>query len=238
MNYDEHSAPSLPTHAEPTAAVPCESLVSRLVVDGPQAKTNLDDFVSGVELLPYLEAEPSILITWPGHPTSICKILAGIWQTEPLVQTKDGQLVFPDPARHFDIHFELQVQQWRKRMALFLHFETRPYFSGVKLKSKTDPSSLEQYLHRRHEFIAEMTALGQLPGFKISTGTVQIGKAVYDFDGKTAEEARAWLQPVIDEVACTVNHALHRVDQRRRAASHTLLNTSIADLPSGTVSPI
>jgi hypothetical protein len=189
-----------------------------LVVDGPQAKTHLDDFVSKIELLPYLDAEPSILVTWPGHPTSICKIRAGIWQTEPLIQMGEGRLIFPNPARHFDIHFELQVHQWVKRMALYLHYETSPYFSGVKLKSKTAPSGLEQYLLRRQEFIAEMTAIGELPGFKIAIGTVQIGKAVYDFNGRTAEEARAWLQPVIDEVACAVNDALNSVDQRRRLA--------------------
>jgi hypothetical protein len=75
-----------------------------------------------------------------------------------------------------------------------------------------------QYYQRRDEFIREFTALEPVPGFKISPGTVQVGKAVYDFDGKTPEEVAAWLAPVIDEVACNVNLALFKVDVSRRLA--------------------
>jgi hypothetical protein len=87
-------------------------LIRCLTVASTQARANLDELAGGLGLLPYLEAEPSVHMNWPGHPTTICKIRAGIWQTEPLTATKDGLLVFPDPERHFDIHFELQVQQF------------------------------------------------------------------------------------------------------------------------------
>ena len=218
-NEESLAVPVPPEMNMTTAALPTETLISRLTVGGVQAKANLDEFVAQIELLPYLEAEPSKLVTWPGHPTTICKIQAGIWQTDPLVESKNGKLVFPDPARHYDVHFELQVLQWRARMALYLHYETNPYFSEVKLRSRAEHASVEQYYQRRNEFIHELTKRVEVPGFKISPGTVQVGKAEYDFAGKTVGEVSAWLQPVIDEVACSVNGALFKVDLRRRIAN-------------------
>lgn len=161
----------------------------------------------------------------------IGKVRAGIWQTDPLKGPKDGPLVFPDPGRHFDIHFELQVQQWKARIALFLHYETNPYFSEDKLRSRAVSASVAQYYQRRQEFIREFSALEGVPGFKISPGIVQIGKAVYDFTGKTVKEVTAWLQPVIDEVGCRVNEALHKVDQKRRLAAGAVHGT---DVPAST----
>ena len=42
---------------------PDDLLLDRLVVPGPEAKTNLDDFATGLDLLPYLEAERATLFT-------------------------------------------------------------------------------------------------------------------------------------------------------------------------------
>jgi hypothetical protein len=246
MKFDEQFAASAPPElTAPNAAHPHAPLISCLTVASTQAKANLDDLVGGLGLLPYLEPEPSILMTWPGHPTTICKIRAGIWQTDPLKGTKDGPLVFPDPARHYDIHFELQVQQWKARMALFLHYETNPYYSEDKLRSRAASASVAQYYQRREELIRELSAMDEVPGFKISPGTVQVGKAVYDFTGKTVEEVAAWLQPVIDEVACNVNLALYKVELRRKlaAASNSLfagIATSVngTNVPAGTASAV
>jgi catabolite regulation protein CreA len=113
-------------------------------------------------------------------------------------------------------------------MALFLHFETNPYYSEDKLRSRAASASVAQYYQRREELIREFTALEAVPGFKISPGNVQVGKAVYDFTGKTVEEVTAWLQPVIDEVACNVNLALYKVDQKRRLAADAVDGTSVS----------
>jgi hypothetical protein len=212
----------LPSASEPSGP---DTLISRLTADGADAKAVLDKFLSGLDLLPYLEAEPSDLKRWLGHPTLIGKLRAGIWQTEPLKGSKTGPIFFPNPARHFDVHFELQVQLWKRRMSLFLHYETNPYHSEDKLRSRAASASVAQYYQRRDEFIREFTVLGEVPGFQISPGTVQIGKAVYDFDGKTVEQVAAWLQPVIDEVGCHVNEALHKVDQKRRLAADAVNGT-------------
>jgi hypothetical protein len=177
----------------------------------------LDTFVARLDLLPYIEAEPAKHFNWPGHPTTVLKIRAGGWRTAPLKGGESGPLIFPSPAEHYDVHFELQVFQWKRRMALYLHYETRPYYSLAKLKARADSSSLTQYYQRRDEFLRELAALGNVPGFPFSPGTVQIGRAEYDFSGRTEDEAVAWLQPVIDEVACRVNEALFNVDRRRRA---------------------
>jgi|ERR1035441_3159128 hypothetical protein len=241
MPFKEEPAAGSP----PEQQDPPETLLASLTIGGAQAKANLDKVVAGLGLLPYLEPEPSILMNWPGHPTTICKIRAGIWQTDPLKGTKDGPLVFPDPARHYDIHFELQVQQWKARMALFLHYETNPYYSEDKLRSRAASASVAQYYQRREELIRELSAMDEVPGFKISPGTVQVGKAVYDFTGKTVEEVAAWLQPVIDEVACNVNLALYKVELRRKlaAASNSLfagIATSVngTNVPAGTASAV
>src|ERR1035441_5783599 len=89
--------------------------------------------------------------------------------------------------------------------------------------------SVAQYYKFRDECIREFTALEPVPSFKISPGTVQIGKAVYDFDGKTPEDVAAWLAPVIDDVACNVNLALYKADLRRRlaVAPNLLVNESV-----------
>ena len=217
MNFDEQFAASEPPEmTAPGIVQPTETLIGRLTAEGAEPSEILDQFLSGLDLLPYLEAEPSELKRWLGHPTLIGKVRAGIWQTEPLTGPKTGPLSFPNPARHFDVHFELQVQLWKRRMSLFLHFETNPYFSEDKLRMWAPQESVAQYYKFRDEFIREFTALEPVPGFKISPGTVQVGKAVYDFDGKTTEEVSAWLQPVIDEVACNVNLALFKVGLRRR----------------------
>src|SRR4051794_8067802 len=79
----------------------------------------LDAFVARLDLLPYLEADPAKHFNWPGHPTTVLKIRAGLWRTAPLKGGESGPLVFLDPAEHYDIHFELQVFQWKKRMALY-----------------------------------------------------------------------------------------------------------------------
>lgn len=86
-------------------------------------------------------------------------------------------------------------------MALYLHYETNPYYSEVKLRSRAEQAAVELYYRRRNEFIEELPALGEVPGFKISPGTVQVGKAEYNFTGKTVREGSAWLQPVIDETS-------------------------------------
>ena len=199
-------------------------LVPQLVGDATKAKAKLNAFVAQLDLLPYLEAEPSQHFNWPGHPTLICKIRAGIWQTERLRETKDGRLTFPDPSQHFDVHFELQVLQRTSHMALYLHYETNPYFSAAKLRSRADGGSLEQYYDLRNDFVREFTALGEVPGFRLSPGIVQIGKAEYDFSGKTVAEVAAWLQPVIDEVACRVNEAFFNVEIRRRIVAQSPTN--------------
>ena len=220
MNFDEQFAASEPPEmTAPGIVQPTETLIGRLTAEGAEPSEILDQFLSGLDLLPYLEAEPSELKRWLGHPTLIGKVRAGIWQTEPLTGPKTGPLSFPNPARHFDVHFELQVQLWKRRMSLFLHFETNPYFSEDKLRMWAPQESVAQYYKFRDEFIREFTALEPVPGFKISPGTVQVGKAVYDFDGKTTEEVSAWLQPVIDEVACNVNLALFKVELRRKLAA-------------------
>jgi hypothetical protein len=179
----------------------------------------MDAFVAGLDLLPYLEAEPAKHFNWPGHPTTILKIRAGGWRTSPLKGGESGPLVVPDPAEHYDIHFEVQVFQWKKRIALYLHYETRPYYSQAKLKARIDTGSLAQYYQRREEFLRELIALGQVAGFPLSSGIVQIGKAEYDFSGRLQHEVADWVQPVIDEVACRVNEALFNVDRRRRLAT-------------------
>lgn len=191
------------------------TLLARFSGGNANAERNMDEFLAGLDVLPYLNIQPAKTATWPGHPTLIAKIDSGSWTTDPLLDTKDGRLVFPDPARHFDVHFELQVLKWKQRMALYLHYETAPYYSEAKLRARADRACVEQYYQRRSEFIQEFIALEAVPGFKISPGTVQIGKAGYDFNGKTAEEVAAWITPIIDEVACAVNLALFRVDQRR-----------------------
>jgi hypothetical protein len=211
MKFDEQfPLPPPPELTAPGIVQPTETLIGRLTAEGAEPSEILDQLLSGLDLLPYLEAEPSELKRWLGHPTLIGKVRASIWQTEPLKGPKTGPLSFPNPSRHFDVHFELQIQLWKRRMALYLHYETHPYFSEDKLRMWAPQESVEQYHQRREEFIREFTALESVPGFKISPGTVQIGKAVYDFDGKTAEEVSAWLQPVIDEVACNVNLALYK----------------------------
>ena len=101
-------------------------------------------------------------------------------------------------------------------MALYLHFETRPYFSQVKLKSKADPAALEQYFQFREQFVHEFALHCQVPGFRLSDQVVQIGKAECDFAGMSVAEVSARLQPVIDEVACAVNLTLFKLDERRR----------------------
>lgn len=196
-------------------ALPDGSLLAQLVGSKQEAERNLDEFLEELELLPYLEKQRAQTSTWPGHPTLIAKVEAGIWKTESLVETTEKRLVFPDPARHYDVHFELQVSKWKRRMALYVHYETAPYYSEVKLRSRADRACVEQYYQRRNEFIQEFRALEAIPGFTISPGTVQIGKAEYNFDGKTAVEVAAWITPIIDEVGCAVNLALFRVDQRR-----------------------
>jgi hypothetical protein len=239
MNFDEQfAAPAPPEMTAPGMVHPTETLIGRLTADEAKPTEILNEFLSGLDLLPYLEAEPSELKRWLGHPTLIGKIRAGIWQTEPLKGRKTGPLVFPDPARHYDIHFELQIQLWKHQMALYLHHETNAYFSEEKLRMWAPAESVAQYYQRREEFIREFTALEPVPGFKISPGTVQIGKAVYDFDGKTPEEVAAWLAPVIDEVACNVNLALYKVEIRRKlAAASSSLFADSATSVNGTDIP-
>jgi hypothetical protein len=246
MKFDEQfPLPPPPEMTAPGIVQPAETLIGRLTAEGAEPSEMLDQFLSGLDVLPYLETEPSELKRWLGHPTLIGKIRAGIWQTEPLKSTKTGPLVFPNPARHYDVHFELQVQLSKSRMALFLHYETNPYFSEDKLRSRSASTSVAQHYQRREEFIRELSAMDAVPGFKISPGSVQIGKAVYDFAGKTAEEVAAWLQPVIDEVACNVNLALYKVELRRKlaAASNSLfagIATSVngTNVPAGTASAV
>ena len=230
MNFDEQFAASAPPETTaPGIVQPTETLIGRLTADGAKPTEILDQFLSGLDLLPYLEAEPSELKRWLGHPTLIGKIRAGIWQTEPLKGPKTGPLIFPNPMRHFDVHFEIQIQLWNRRMSLFLHYETNPYFSEDKLRMWAPQESVAQYYKFRDECIREFTALEPVHSFKISPGTVQIGKAVYDFDGKTPEDVAAWLAPVIDDVACNVNLALYKADLRRRlaVAPNLLVNESV-----------
>lgn len=217
MNSDEQFAASMPPElVAPGVIHPAETLISRLVLGGSEGKANFDAFVDGLDLVAYMVAEPSQHINWKGHPTTVCKIRAESWQTESLKVTQEQRLVFPNSARHFDVHFELQVLQWKSRMALYLHYETNPYFSEANLKASADQASLAQYYQRREDFIREFTALGEVVGFAVRPGIVQIGRATYDFGGKTVEEVSAWVQPVIEEVACHVNDALDRVDEARR----------------------
>jgi hypothetical protein len=177
-------------------------------------KRNLDQFLSGLDLLPYLILHPAILVTWAAHPTLIAQIGTSLWQSEALIKADDGRLLFTDPASHFDIHFEIQVFQWEGKMALYLHYETNPYYSQAKLRAKVDEESLERYFERREQFIDEFERQCQVPGFKVSRSVVQIGKAQYEFRGKTSAEVSAWLTPIIDEVACAVNDTLDKVNLR------------------------
>ena len=246
MKFDEQfPLPPPPEMTAPGIVQPAETLIGRLTAEGAEPSEMLDQFLSGLDVLPYLETEPSELKRWLGHPTLIGKIRAGIWQTEPLKSTKTGPLVFPNPARHYDVHFELQVQLSKSRMSLFLHYETNPYFSEDKLRSRSASTSVAQHYQRREEFIRELSAMDAVPGFKISPGSVQICKAVYDFAGKTAEEVTAWLRPVVDDVACNVNLALYKVDLRRSIAANVpfLADTYIAavdgaDVPATTASAL
>ena len=188
---------------------------------GARGEAMLDQFVEQLDLLPYLEKEESEFKNWPGHPTLIAKIAAGNWKTEPLVKTSGGRLIFPDPGRHFDIHFELQAFVGKERLGLYLHYETRRYYSQAKLTAKADPGSLRQYLRFRDEFMDEFALHCQVPGFTLSREVLQIGKADCRFAQMSVAEASFELQRIIDETACAVNLALFRLGERRRGQAGT-----------------
>jgi hypothetical protein len=176
-----------------------------------QGTQALDKFVEELDLPPYLAPEPAVKMGWLGHPTLISKICRGTWQTEALTQTKDRRLTFGDPARHFDIHFEMQVPLWKSTMGVFLHYETNPYFSQAKLKAMANSEDLEQYYRSREAFLDELARQCRVPGFDLSRLPVQIGKARCDFAGRSREEMSSWLREVLEEVAAAVDWTLNSV---------------------------
>ena len=210
-----------PCRPESSGINSSDLLLSHFTEGGDQGNAMLDQFVEQLDLLPYLEREPSEFKNWPGHPTLIAKIAAGNWKTEPLVKTSGGRLIFPDPGRHFDIHFELQAFVGKERLGLYLHYETRRYYSQAKLTAKADPGSLRQYLRFRDEFMDEFALHCQVPGFTLSREVLQIGKADCKFAGMSVAEASCELQRIIDETACAVNLALFRLEERRRGQAGT-----------------
>lgn len=193
-----------------------ESLLAHLTVGGRAAKRNLDDFLATLDILPYLEVEPAKLVTWPAHPTAIAKIRGGRWQTSALAIMADDRLTSSEGEAHFDIHFEVQVLQQQRRMSLHLHYETNPYLSQKKLYEQLEARTLESYMNRRNEFVAEFQSRCDVPGFVVRPSAVQIGKAEYDFRGRDPGEVARWMEKMIDDVACIVNETLYRLDERAR----------------------
>lgn len=185
-----------------------QSLIANLCVDGKEAKTRLDEFIDGLGLPPYLVPEPAFVMTWPGHSTAICKIAASRWRSGKMTERPDKTLIMPDPSWHFDIHFEVQVIPKLFKVGLYLHYETSPYFSQAKLKSRLDASSLEQYLTVRNAFVHRFSQACRVPGFVVANRPLQIGKVEYDCRGKPFQTGSDELATICMDVAEVVNAVL------------------------------
>jgi hypothetical protein len=177
-----------------------ENLFARLTTSGQDVKRNLDEFLSTLEMMEYLELEPAKLITWAGHPTAIAKIRVSHWRSSPLTTTSNGRLTFPAGEPNFDIHFEIRVLLTQPKISLSLRYEPFPYLSQKELREQLEASALETYYIRRSEFVSEFERVYEVPGFTVWRNVVQIGKADYDCTDRSVAEVASWMESMIDNV--------------------------------------
>lgn len=220
-----------------TANDPGDERFSDLVAgDIHHAKAKFEMFMSGLEILPYLTITQTRIHSYArGCPSVLTKVGNASWTTPPAVRNRDGRFSVADPARFHDVHMEVEAKPGLFLIEVLVHHETSPFLTQDKLRLLVDHEAADRYRRRRNEFGDEFGRQSCVPGFAMANRWMLVGKAVYNYAGKTVTQVSEWLSPTIDSTADAINWTMHKLDARARFIAESAEAVVGADIVVPTV---
>lgn len=156
------------------------------------------DMPAGVEVLaPFRQS-------WKGRKTYGAVISKESWRSS--VIDSSGERWTLEPAnRH--IHLEPQFNALSSTFNLYIHYETHPYHSVRRLKSRVPSDQYDVYVQRREEF-KKRFAQHTPPRFRVSGRTNQIARAILSLEGRTVAEGAELLTAAMNEATDWIDRTL------------------------------
>ena len=198
--------------------VPQAELFSDLIAGSiAEAKTKFYQLMLQMSILTCLEVMPTRIHSYGRQkPMLLTKVTCNAWQTEQARKTKGGRFIVADPARFHDVHLEIGVKPGLAKLEVLVHHETptKKYIVEHQLNSVVDADTAANYRRHRKEFQEIFEKEYHAPGLEFSNRWMLIGRAEYDYRGKTVGEVSTWLTSRINAVGEAVNSTIIELDGR------------------------
>ena len=227
------------TTDHPTMSNPGDERFSDLMAgDIHHAKFKFEMFMFGLDILPYLTVTQTRIHSYALHcPSLLAKVGKSDWATPQAARSTGGRLIVADPTLFYDVHMEVAVKPGLFLIEVLVHHETSPFLTEGKLRSLVDHEVAERYRRRRNEFGDEFARQCCVPAFVMVNRWMLVGKAVYNYAGKTVTQASEWLSRTIDSTADAINWTMHKLDARARFIAECDVDSAEVAEAAGIVSP-
>jgi hypothetical protein len=193
-------------------------LFSDLVTENiSEAKAKFYQLMLQMSILTCLEVMPTRIHSYGRQkPMLLTKVTCNAWQTEQARKTKGGRFIVADPARFHDVHLEIGVKPGLAKLEVLVHHETptKKYIVEHQLNSVVDADTAANYRRHRKDFQEIFEREYHAPGLEFSNRWMLIGRAEYDYRGKTVGEVSTWLTSRINAVGEAVNSTIIELDGR------------------------
>jgi hypothetical protein len=182
-----------------------------------EVKAKFYQLMLQMSILTCLEVMPTRIHSYGRQkPMLLTKVTCNAWQTEQARKTKGGRYIVADPARFHDVHLEIGVKPGLAKLEVLVHHETptKKYIVEHQLNSVVDGDTAANYRRHRKEFQEIFEKEYHDPGLEFSNRWMLIGRAEYDYRGKTVGEVSTWLTSRINAVGEAVNSTMIELDGR------------------------
>jgi hypothetical protein len=140
-----------------------------------------------------------------GRRYYLAQITKDPWEPEEM--HKVGTKYRLDPATCFSIHIEPQFNTLTGGFAVYLHYETNPYYPETWVRDNVVREDQAAYQQRRARFIDTLRQAPP-PHFGFGGGRNQVGKLSVSLEGKTLQRAQTHLSALFAGLSTAVDRVL------------------------------